>query len=71
MSAHKQRELAATGDPIPSENAGEDQRLRCAVCGATDIRRSKRHGFVEWLLKHVWVVPWRCMRCKHRFFKFR
>ena len=41
----------------------------CLKCGCTDIRRSKRHGPLEWVLKRFFIVPWRCMSCDDRFFR--
>ena len=41
----------------------------CLKCGCSDIRRSKRHGLWEWILKRFFIVPWRCMLCYNRFFR--
>src|SRR5262249_42617296 len=41
----------------------------CLKCGCSDIRRSKRHGLLEWILKRFFIVPWRCMFCYNRFFR--
>jgi hypothetical protein len=41
----------------------------CLKCGCSDIRRSKRHGPLEWILKRFFIVPWRCMSCYNRFFR--
>src|SRR5499426_418941 len=43
--------------------------LVCLKCGSSDIRRSKRHGPLEWVLKRFFIVPWRCMFCYKRFFR--
>src|SRR5262249_14465641 len=46
--------------------------MKSAVClksGPSDIRRSKRHGPLEWILKRFFIVPWRCMFCYNRFFR--
>jgi PAS domain S-box-containing protein len=40
----------------------------CLKCGCSDIRRSKRHGVIEWILKRFFIVPWRCVGCQRRFF---
>src|SRR5262245_3787924 len=45
------------------------KRLVCLKCGSSDIRRSKRHGALEWILKRFFIVPWRCMVCDSRFFR--
>jgi len=41
----------------------------CLKCGCSDIRRSKRHGPWEWILKRLLILPWRCMSCGNRFFR--
>ena len=41
----------------------------CVKCECSDIRRSKRHGLLEWILKRFFIVPWRCMSCYNRFFR--
>jgi hypothetical protein len=43
----------------------------CLKCGCSDIRRSKRHGPWEWILKRLLILPWRCMSCDNRFFRSR
>jgi hypothetical protein len=45
------------------------KRLVCLKCGSSNIRRSKRHGALEWILKRFFIVPWRCMFCDSRFFR--
>jgi hypothetical protein len=49
--------------------------LRCifdsAICGSSNVRRSQRHGALEWILKVFFIVPWRCMVCNNRFLRFR
>src|SRR5262249_43443308 len=40
--------------------------LVCLKCGSSDIRRSKRHCPLEWVLKRFFIVPWRCMVCYNR-----
>src|SRR5262245_50898157 len=42
----------------------------CDRCGSTNILRSRRHGVVQWVMKRLAILPWRCMDCKHRFFRF-
>src|SRR5215813_6731322 len=41
----------------------------CLRCGYSDIRRSKRHGTLEWTLNRFFIVPWRCMSWYNRFFR--
>ena len=51
------------------EAAIKPKLLVCLKCGSSDIRRSKRHGPLEWVLKRFFIVPWRCMFCYNRFFR--
>ena len=39
----------------------------CPRCGNPDVRRTRRVGFIERLLSLVYVYPFRCARCLHRF----
>lgn len=39
----------------------------CPYCGAADVRRSRRRGIVERLLRGSSVASYRCRRCLHRF----
>jgi hypothetical protein len=41
----------------------------CPECHSERIRRSKRRGIIErGLLTVVWLKPFRCADCNHRFF---
>jgi hypothetical protein len=31
--------------------------LVCSKCGSSFIRRSKRHGVLEWIVKRIFIVP--------------
>jgi hypothetical protein len=43
---------------------------RCPQCNSERIRRSKRSGFVERIpLTALFLKPFRCGDCKHRFFR--
>jgi hypothetical protein len=44
--------------------------LKCPFCGWPQVRRSSRHGLEEWLLKRLFVLPYRCLACQGRFFRF-
>ena len=49
---------------------GRDGRLmepRCPQCGKDFVRRSHREGTLEQLLSVVYVYPFRCQLCGHRF----
>ena len=41
----------------------------CPECNSDSIRRSMRHGFLEWFLKRLALLPYRCMACGERFFR--
>ena len=44
--------------------------LTCPVCRSTQIHRSKRRGtFERRVLALVFVRPFRCEMCDHRFFR--
>jgi hypothetical protein len=40
---------------------------QCPQCGKDFVRRSHRQGILEWLLSVVFVYPFRCQLCTHRF----
>ena len=46
-----------------------DRKLECPACGSADVRRSARHGLLESLMKRVFVLPYRCIACRSRFFR--
>jgi len=39
----------------------------CPRCGSPDVRRTRRVGLIERLLSLVYVYPFRCARCLHRY----
>ena len=39
----------------------------CPACGGTLARRSHRNGLTEAMLSVVYVYPFRCRLCAHRF----
>ncbi len=41
----------------------------CPECGSDSVRRSMRHGFLEWFLKRLFLLPYRCRACGPRFFR--
>src|SRR5215813_14284965 len=57
------------GSKVRMEAAMKLKLLVCLKCGSSDIRRSKRHWPLEWILKRFFIVPWRCMFCYNRFFR--
>jgi len=50
------------------ESAGE-KVPRCPNCGWTDVRRSNVHGLVDYLVRIVGLVPYRCRSCGERFYR--
>jgi hypothetical protein len=43
----------------------------CPACGSTLVRRSHRIGLAEEMLSLVYVYPFRCRLCTHRFFSLQ
>lgn len=43
--------------------------IACPKCGKDFIRRAVRSGPGEWLLSAIYVYPFRCQLCAHRFFR--
>ena len=41
--------------------------LRCRECKSESVRRSRREGLFERLLSVVYIYPFRCGDCQHRF----
>jgi len=41
--------------------------LRCPLCESSYVRRAHRKGVLEQLLSAVYVYPFRCQLCTHRF----
>ena len=42
---------------------------RCPNCGWTDVRRSMLHGWLDYLVRLVGLVPYRCRSCGMRFYR--
>ncbi len=51
--------LSITGQLVP---------VSCPKCDGTLARRSHRDGLVEQLISLMYVYPFRCQLCSHRFF---
>ena len=45
-------------------------RPHCPDCGSTAVLRSHRRGRLEYLLSLVYLYPFRCVVCNHRFRAF-
>lgn len=43
--------------------------VRCPNCGGRDVRRSKRAGLLDDLMRMLQRTPFRCRSCQHRFFR--
>ena len=40
----------------------------CTRCGSTDIRESKSHKMIDFLLQSFSLRPFRCRSCRKRFY---
>ncbi len=49
----------------------EDQNmtLSCPRCKSVNVRRSRRKGIIDWLLRALLVLPYRCEHCSTRFYR--
>jgi transposase-like protein len=55
-----------------SEPAHRTHFPKCPKCGSNNVRRSKRRGAADFVLKNLlFKVPYRCEDCDERFFGFR
>ena len=50
------------GVPLPVD-------LVCPRCGWSDVRPSRRIGLLDNLLKFLYFSPFRCRKCRNRFFR--
>ncbi|MGH7259279.1 MAG: PilZ domain-containing protein [Nitrospiraceae bacterium] len=46
------------------------KQIPCPKCGKDFIRRTLRTGTGEYLLSAIYVYPFRCQLCAHRFLRF-
>jgi hypothetical protein len=44
-------------------------RKVCPKCGVADIRPSYYRDFVDKVMQFLFLVPYRCRICRHRFFR--
>ena len=51
------------------ENGDGNKATRCPNCGWTDVRRSMPHGLLDYLIRIVGLVPYRCRSCGMRFYR--
>ncbi len=42
----------------------------CPKCGRKDSRPSMRSGLTDFFLRVVLLAPFRCRRCRERFYRF-
>ncbi|MHB8540434.1 MAG: hypothetical protein ACYDCD_05765 [Candidatus Acidiferrales bacterium] len=42
--------------------------MNCPSCGNEGCVRSHRRGTVDWLVTVAALRPWRCLKCKRRFY---
>lgn len=53
---------------VDGEIAGQSDRvIRCPKCFQRDVRPSRQQGLIDWLMKKVNRVAYRCRFCKARF----
>ncbi len=44
--------------------------MKCPICRSQRVRRSRYRGYLESaLLALLFIRPFRCVRCNHRFFR--
>jgi len=46
---------------------GEKNRRKCPQCSGASVRRSHRQGVRDYLLGLLFIYPFRCQDCNHRF----
>lgn len=61
---------SATGGAMSDERAA-GRALLCRQCGHRDVLRSRCFFFVERLAALVFMSPFRCQHCSHRFMALR
>ena len=44
-------------------------RKVCPKCGVADIRPSYYRDFLDKMMQFLFLVPYRCRICRHRFFR--
>jgi hypothetical protein len=42
----------------------------CPNCTSTNVRRAYRHGLWEEFLRLLFIAPFRCRACRHKFYRF-
>lgn len=46
-------------------------RRRCPTCGSREVSRSRRKGWLEWIMPPLLVLrPFRCYTCMRRYWGF-
>lgn len=45
--------------------------MRCPSCGKDECVRLHRRGFLDRAVKLLALKPWRCMRCRQRFYAWK
>ena len=53
----------------PQKRGPGTAERKCPNCSGANVRRSRRRGFVEgYLLRAVFLAPYRCQECDKRFY---
>lgn len=55
-------------DPRDMELKGK--QVFCPNCTSTDVRRAYRKGLYEEFLRLLFLAPFRCRSCRHKFYRF-
>jgi VanZ family protein len=56
---------------IPGSFQGITSSGQCPVCQGTRVYRSRRRGLLEWYSRLIYLAPFRCDICSHRFWRFK
>jgi len=46
----------------------DEQQIRCPSCSSLSLRRTSRHGWGDALRRMIGEFPWRCGKCRSRFY---
>jgi hypothetical protein len=72
--SHLPRQLNApdNGELTKAERSYEESKDGhfCPHCTSKAVRRAKRSGFFEEILRWFFIAPYRCRACRHKFYRF-
>lgn len=59
--------------PMPGEvsvtTSRSSQTYPCKHCGNAEVLRSRRHGFLDWVVNLIGLKPYRCSGCLRRCYR--